>query len=269
MEKSSLSLWIVILFAAVLIAEIIGGYHRRNPHSTKDRLYALTGLLFQTLITPPFVALAVGFLMVRLLPNSANRLIDTPFWLIFPVWFVAEEFAHYWLHRWSHEWRWLWKLHRTHHSAPQLNVGVIFRYNVFWTFMIPQTWFGAVAVYLGLTKVLAVSALITFTVNLLTHTAYRWDLALRKLPGMTPVFNVLEKIITLPDTHHAHHGMGRRAHMRGNYAVTIFLFDTLLGTARIPRAPQERFGLPGRFDWKEEMLWPVFRRRTPATEAAE
>ncbi len=264
MGRSQLSLWIVILFAAILIAEIVGGYHRRTHHTTKDRLFALTGLTFQTLITPPFVGLAVGFLMTKLLPGHANRLADVSFWIIFPIWFVTEELLHYWLHRWAHEWRWLWKLHRTHHSAPQLNVGVIFRYNVFWTFMIPQTWFGSLAVYLGLTRVLAVSALITFIVNLMTHTAYRWDLALRRMPGMNPVFNVLEKIITLPDTHHAHHGMGKRAHMRGNYAVTIFLFDVLLGTARIPRAAQERFGLPSRFDWREELFWPVMRRKDPS-----
>jgi sterol desaturase/sphingolipid hydroxylase (fatty acid hydroxylase superfamily) len=52
--------------------------------------------------------------------------------------------------------------------------------------------------------------------------------------------------------------------MRGNYAVTIFLFDTVLGTARIPRRAQERFGLPGRRDWKEELAWPLLRRREDA-----
>lgn len=28
------------------------------------------------------------------------------------------------------------------------------------------------------------------------------------------------------------------------------------------RARQERFGLPARFDWKEELFWPVFRKPT-------
>jgi sterol desaturase/sphingolipid hydroxylase (fatty acid hydroxylase superfamily) len=260
MSGKDLSLWIVGIFAAMLAAEIVGGFHPRGRQSLKDWLFALTGLSFQTLVTPPLIALAVGLLLDRLFPGSANRYAGASFWAVFPLWFVGEEFCHYWLHRWSHEWRWLWKLHRTHHSAARLNVGVIFRYNVFWTFLLPQTWFGAVAVHLGLLHVFAASALITFVVNVLTHTSYRWDLALRRLPGMNPVFNLLEKIVTLPDTHHAHHGMGRQAHMRGNYAVTIFLFDMLLGTARIPRARQERFGLPGRFDWREELFWPVLRK---------
>jgi len=139
MSREALSITIVVLFFAMLAAEIVGGHHRRTAHSTRDRLYALTGLVFQTAINPPFVGLAVGFLVTRLLPESSGKLAHVPFWTIFPIWFVAEEFAHYWLHRWSHEWPWLWKLHRTHHSAKNLNVGVIFRYNVFWTFILPQT----------------------------------------------------------------------------------------------------------------------------------
>jgi len=258
-----MGLWIVAIFAVMLGAELIGGIHAKGRQTVRDWLFALTGLSFQTLVTPPLVAVAVGFLFNSFFPHSTNRFASAPFWAVFPFWFVAEEMGHYWLHRWSHEWRWLWKLHRTHHSAERLNVGVIFRYNVFWTFLIPQTWFGAVAVHLGLLDVFAASTLITFIVNILTHTAYRWDLWLRRLPGMNPFFNVLEKVVTLPDTHHAHHGMGRKAHMRGNYAVTIFLFDTLFGTSRIPRARQERFGLPGRFDWKEELAWPVLRRPDP------
>jgi sterol desaturase/sphingolipid hydroxylase (fatty acid hydroxylase superfamily) len=271
MTKNDLSLWIVAIFTVMVMAEAVGGFHARAQHPTKDKLFALVGLGFQTLVTPPLVALVVAFSLDRLLPGSENRFAGAPFWLAFPLFFVTEEFAHYWLHRWSHEWRWLWKLHRTHHSAERLNVAVIFRYNVFWTFLLPQVWFGAIALHLGLVAVFAASALTTFIVNVLTHTTYRWDLALRRVPGLNPVFNVLERVVTLPDTHHAHHGMGRNAYMRGNYAVTIFLFDILLGTAKIPRAPQTRFGLPGRFDWKEELLWPVMRKpeATAIAEAAE
>lgn len=266
MNKSNIGLWLVAIFAVMVTAELLGGAWRRKSYALKDSLFAGAGLTFQTLITPPFIAAAVGLLLDRFFPHSANRFAGLSFWAIFPIWFVTEEFLHYWLHRWSHEWRWLWKLHRTHHSATALNVAVIFRYNVFWTFILPQSWFGALAIHFGLTDVFLASALVTYVVNVFTHTSYRWDLALRRISGMNPVMNVVEKVITLPDTHHAHHGLGRHAYMRGNYAVTIFLFDVLLGTARIPRTPQEKFGLPGRFDWREELFWPIWRRpeRNPA-----
>ncbi len=260
MSGNQMGLWIALIFFAMLVAEIVGGIHTRKPQSLRDALFALTGLSIQTLVTPPLVGLCVGFALNHVFPGSTNRYATASFWAVFPLWFVSEEFLHYVVHRASHEVRWLWPLHRTHHSAARLNVGVIFRYNIFWTLLIPQTWFSAVAIHFGLTSVFIASTLITFCVNILTHTAYRWDLALRRVPGLDPVFNVLEKIVTLPDTHHAHHGLGKYANMHGNYAVTIFLFDVLLGTAKIPRRAQERFGLVRPIDWREELFWPLVRR---------
>jgi sterol desaturase/sphingolipid hydroxylase (fatty acid hydroxylase superfamily) len=258
---------ILALFGLALLLEIAGGRLSWNRATLKGGLFAVAGVAAHAVVAAPVIALVLGLLFQHVFPGSAEALVDAPFWLVFPLYFVTEEFCHYWVHRWSHEQRWMWKLHRTHHSAERLNTLVLYRYNVFWTLLLPQAWFGAAAVHLGLYQVFIVSNLITFSVNALTHTAYRWDLALRQLPGLEPVFRVLEKCITLPDTHHAHHGLGRLAHGRGNYAVTLFAFDVLLGTARIPHARQERFGLPGRFDWKEELLWPVFRV-DPARAAA-
>lgn len=257
---------IFALFGVGLLAEIVGGRVTWDRGTAKGLLFAVCGVAGHALLAAPVIGFSLGLAFQHVFPNSAESLVDVPFWLVFPPYFLAEELAHYWLHRWSHEKRWLWKLHRTHHSAERLNTLVLYRYDVFWTVLLPQSWFAAAAVHLGLYEVFAVSTLITFSVNALTHTAYRWDLALRRLPGMEPVFRVLERWITLPDTHHAHHGLGRHAHVKGNYAVTVFAFDVWFGTARIPRARQERFGLPGRFDWKEELFWPLFRA-APALQA--
>jgi sterol desaturase/sphingolipid hydroxylase (fatty acid hydroxylase superfamily) len=251
---------LLTIFGLSILFEIVGGQHRWNRSTLKGSLFALTGIAAHTVVAAPIVGIVLSFVFNYLFPHSTNLLVGTAFWLAFPIYFVVEEFCHYWLHRWSHEKRWLWKLHRTHHSAAQLNTLVLYRYNIFWTALLPQAWFGAIALHLGLTEVFIAGTLITFSVNVLTHTSYRWDLALRKLPLLNPLFNVLEKIVTLPDTHHAHHGLGKNAHARGNYAVTIFLFDVLLGTAKIPRARQEKFGLPAQFDWREELFWPLVRK---------
>jgi sterol desaturase/sphingolipid hydroxylase (fatty acid hydroxylase superfamily) len=258
---------ILALFAIGLVLEMIGGRVAWSLDSLKGALYGVAGVAAHAVVAAPVIGVVMGFLFQDLFPSTANAMADASFWAVFPLYFLGQEFAHYWLHRWSHEKRWLWKLHRTHHSAEQLNTLVLYRYNVFWTLLLPQAWFSAIGVHLGLYEVVAVSTFVTFTVNLLTHVSYRWDLALRRLPGMEPIFWVLERVITLPDTHHAHHGFGRRAHVRGNYAVTLFFFDVLLGTARIPHDRQRRFGLAGRFDWKEELLWPIFRAR-PASPAS-
>jgi sterol desaturase/sphingolipid hydroxylase (fatty acid hydroxylase superfamily) len=260
---SSLYILLLTIFTVAITSEILGGHHRWNRNTLKGSLFAFAGIAAHSALAAPIIGILLSLVFNYVFPHSTNALAGTAFWLAFPVYFITEEFCHYWLHRWSHEKRWLWKLHRTHHSAAQLSTLVVYRYNIFWTVLLPQSWFGAIALHLGLVDVFVASTLITFSVNLLTHTSYRWDLALRKLPFMNPVLNVLEKIITLPDTHHAHHGLGECSHARGNYAVTIFLFDVLLGTAKIPRAQQTRYGLPGQFDWREELFWPLFSRKGP------
>ncbi|MFT5032667.1 MAG: sterol desaturase/sphingolipid hydroxylase (fatty acid hydroxylase superfamily) [Bacteroidia bacterium] len=85
------------------------------------------------------------------------------------------------------------------------------------------------------------------------------------------VWAVVRRVITTPDTHHAHNGMGREAHSRGNYAVVFFLWDTLFGAGKIPEQVQTRIGLPhsGRLHWAEELFWPwVSRLVAPRVESA-
>jgi len=265
MTTETLTYWSLGIFGAVLLAEIIGGWHKRS--SWRDKLFPVAGFSANILFASPIIALILSFPLAWFLPDSKNALVGLSFWIAFPVFFLTEEFLHYWIHRWAHLKPWLWKLHRTHHTAENLNASVVFRYNLFWTLLLPQTWSATLLLHFGLTEVFAVNALTVLTINVLTHTSYRWDLALRRLPGMNAVFSVVEKIITLPDAHHAHHGLGKQSHMNGNYAVTFFIFDILLGTAKLPNARQERYGLPMRFDWKEELLWPVFR--APAIDRSQ
>ncbi|MFK7975875.1 MAG: sterol desaturase family protein, partial [Halioglobus sp.] len=105
---------------------------------------------------------------------------------------------------------------------------------------------------------------ITYLVNVGTHLSFRWDLVLReRYPATEPVWRILERVITLPDAHQAHHAWGaEQAHPNGNYAVTLFFFDTLFGTAKLPHKRQEKFGLPisPRLPLAEELFWPLVRR---------
>lgn len=261
MAMHALGIILPVMFLTMFAIEAFGGHHTLSKKTFKELGFAAVTILTSGTIAAPLIGVLIGFAFNAISPATRGALSGYGFWTIFPLWFFADEFAHYWVHRLAHEWPWLWKFHRTHHSAEEMNVTVVYRINVFWNFMLPQTWFAAAAIHLGIPMVFVASTLITFGINVFTHTSYRWDLALRRLPGMEPVMNVLEKIITLPDTHHAHHGLGREAFMKGNYAVTFFFFDVLLGTARFPRRRQSRFGLPQRFDWREELFWPVYKRR--------
>ncbi len=256
----------VVVFVAFVLAygiELVAGRLLRTKRPLRDFLFVLVGMVAQSTLSGLVVAGTVGLLLAALLPEGAGRLAGLPFWPSFLVYWILVELMHYWLHRWSHEKKWFWKLHRTHHTAMDMNVGVVFRYNVFWTMVLPQAWLGVAAVYSGMGQAFAAATLTTFFVNLLTHTSFRWDLWLReRFPATEPAWRVVEHIVTLPDTHHAHHAYGATGHMNGNYAVTIFAFDTLFGTARIPNTRQTKFGLATacRLHWADELFWPVIRK---------
>ncbi|GAB3288480.1 sterol desaturase family protein [Parahaliea aestuarii] len=251
-------------FLLLFALELLTGRLGLSPRPARDFLFMVFGLFSNLVVAGTLIGAFAGWLVIQLWPNHAGSLAGVSFWIAFPLIFLIEEAAHYWLHRASHQWRWLWKIHRTHHSAQHLNVSVVYRYNFFWVFLLPQTWMGAFAVYFGQTTAYFTAVLITFFVNLATHSSFRWDLWLRERTPqpLQGLWWVIERVITLPDTHHAHHAYGRSAHPNGNYAVTFFLFDVMFGTAKIPNARQQHYGLPisPRLHWAEELLWPVVRK---------
>lgn len=262
--QTFLGIFVFVSFLLAFGIEWFSGRIKRGPRPGRDLLFTLTGLMSQGIISGAMIGTLAGYIVVQFWGGDmAGSLSHIAFWKAFLVIFITEELLHYWIHRYAHEWRWLWKIHRTHHSAQQLNVGVVYRYNIFWVMMLPQSWIGAFAVYLGQTEAFAAAILTTFITNLLTHSNFRWDLWLRrKMPWTESLWWVLERVITLPDTHHAHHAYGKNSHPNGNYAVTLFLFDRLFGTAKIPNSEQEKYGLPisPRLHWAEELMWPLVRK---------
>lgn len=250
-------------FALFYGFELLTGRIHASPRPRRDMWFTAVGIFSQTFIAGAVIGSVAGYLVSQLWPQQAGSLSSTPFWLAFPIIFVINEFMHYWLHRAAHEWRWLWKIHRTHHSAQDLNTGVLYRYNVFWVMVIPHTWMAAFSVYFGMGSAFMAAILVTYFVNVSTHTNYRWDLWLReKMPWSEPVWKVVERVLTLPDAHHAHHAYGREAHPNGNYAISIFLFDVIFGTAKIPNCKQTKYGLPisPRLHWAEELFWPAVKK---------
>jgi sterol desaturase/sphingolipid hydroxylase (fatty acid hydroxylase superfamily) len=106
-------------------------------------------------------------------------------------------------------------------------------------------------------------------ISLVVHCELRWDLLLQQNRFTRPVMWVLERIVTLPDTHHAHHGVGRYGNAMKNYGAALSFFDLLHGTLVIPHARQEGFGLPeGALvePWAEQLFWPFVRSKAKATD---
>ncbi|MGF6922920.1 sterol desaturase family protein [Paraburkholderia sp. 40] len=252
-------------FALLLGIEIICGRHKKI-YSREDWLINVitfgAGFMLR-----PLVAILIGSVATFALPAEKGALGHVSFGLGLAGVILVADFCFYWVHRWAHaarRWRhpWLWQIHRTHHSGKYLNVGVIFRIHPFWWFLLPTSWVYGFAVYLGLEKEVAVASLILGTWNVFTHSNFRWDDKVRRMPVLGRVFWALEHVVVSPGIHHTHHGFGKDGANYRNFAVMISFYDLIFGTLLIPAGRPAHYGLPGeQAHWPQQLLSPILVER--------
>lgn len=255
------------LYAAtliILLLEIVSGRHR-GLYDRQTKLVTI-GCVIAAATMRPLSAILIAFVAAAALPRWAGALEGTAFWIAFPAVFVLTEFCFYWMHRWAHEAKkhpgrdWLWKLHRTHHSARFLNVGVTIRVNAFWGFVVSTPWIIGISTYLGLGQAAGVTMVVIYAWNLITHSNFRWDDAVRRSPLFGRAFRALEHVIVSPGIHHTHHGYGKDGAAYRNFAVTLSALDWMFGTLHIPEGRPWKYGIPGpNAHWAEEVLFPLVR----------
>jgi sterol desaturase/sphingolipid hydroxylase (fatty acid hydroxylase superfamily) len=147
------------------------------------------------------------------------------------------------------------------------------RQNVIYTIFFSQTYLTSILVYFGLgpsaVVVLAVKSLITT----LAHSSLAWDRQLYRYKVLHPIAWVVERTISTPATHHAHHasstddGVG---YYKGNFGNMFFLWDVIFGTAHISRQYPREYGI-SHYEgdpWYAQMLWPIFKSNIPGSELA-
>lgn len=251
--------WIYIATLVILVLEAVTGQLK----GCTRRDFGLTALCFvvNSVVTRPLVGLGMGVLAAWLVPAFAGAGATIPLWQAVLISFVSLEFVFYWVHRWSHEgqkkghWlEWLWKIHRTHHSATEINVTVVQRQNIFWALFSPHIWMVALFTYFGMVSGVAISMVVLYVWNLLTHTHWRFDQALLKYPA----FRAIMHIVITPSMHHAHHGFGKNGKMYRNYGLCLSVFDWMFGTLFVPDGKPSRYGVPGEQPhWAEEAFYPL------------
>jgi sterol desaturase/sphingolipid hydroxylase (fatty acid hydroxylase superfamily) len=148
-------------------------------------------------------------------------------WWAFPLAFVLDDLAYYWVHRVGHRSRWFWASHVVHHSSQHFNLSTALR----------QTWTGEIS---GLFVLKVPLALLGFPPTLLIFVAgvnlvYQFFIhteAIGRLPRW------VEAIFNTPSHHRVHHG--RDAHyLDANYAGVFIVWDRLFGsfTPELATAP--------------------------------
>ena len=259
LKNALITFGFMALFAAIEFA--FGLYRRPGVLTMRELGGSLVSLGNSLLIRGAFFG-ALTWALGALLPSAEGALAGVSFWLVFPLYLLFDEYVTYWVHRKSHEVPWLWRIHKPHHAPRNMNAAVTFRNNWLWLFMMPYAWLPAFAVWLGQPTVYMATVTFKTLLALLVHCELRWDLHLQHNRFLRPVMWVLERVISLPDTHHVHHGVGRYGNAMKNYGATLIVFDVLHGTVEIPHARQEGFGLPEGAPvepWAEQIFWPLLR----------
>jgi sterol desaturase/sphingolipid hydroxylase (fatty acid hydroxylase superfamily) len=188
---------------------------------------------------------------------------------------IADDLTQYAWHRLSHS-SVLWPLHRAHHSAAYMSVRIVYRNNALYYAFMPGLWISGVLVFLGFGWVYVGYVFVKLAVIVGAHCSWRWDEALYRIPALHPVMWVLERTISTPATHHAHHALSEAdgiGHYSGNFGNLLFLWDVLFGTAVITRKFPPAYGLDddrrfGHESWNVQLLYPFFRSRRAASALA-
>lgn len=264
---------VVSLLALFGVVETLAGVYSRGNLRRDDWIINLVSLGHLAIVVRPALVGIVAFALAGLAPQLEGALAAMPLWAGVLVVLLPDEFLHYWYHRKGHEWEWLWKIHRTHHTTPNMNVGVSYRENILWFVLMPNLWYGALAIYLGLGEAVVISAMLIGTVLIITHSGVDYDRVLyqgRSGRILRPFIHVLERIIVLPDTHRAHHGFGEGSQERGNYSTLIILYDVIFGTASWPHRPPASIGLEAdpMDPWYVQLYWPFVKASDPESELA-
>lgn len=266
---------IALIFVLLAVFEGVRGLARSPWTSREDApLETAITLLFAAVIYPG-VLLTVGALARHFTPGWEGALVAWPAWAMIALLLVGDDMTQYWWHRASHS-PLMWPLHRAHHSAPHMGVRVVYRNNFFYYAMMPGLWISSGLVFLGFGAVYPWYVLVKMLVIFGAHSELRWDRALYRRRWLHPLAWLLERTISTPATHFAHHAITQDdgiGHYKGNYGNLLFFWDVLFGTARITRQYPPRVGLRddethGPERWWVQLAWPLVKSRRPASVLA-
>ncbi len=258
---------ILIIFALFALKEASHkGLLRKRSEVSDDGIVEVASTVMLLAFTQPLILFLAAYFMSLMFPEYAGALTNTSILVQVLLLLILDDMVQYWWHRTCHATRWLYKLHRAHHNAKYMSVRIIYRNNFFFYFIMPSLWLSGILIYLGLGWVYAGYLIIKLTVITGAHSEWKWDKPLYQNKFTRPIMWFVERLISTPSTHSAHHGYdpedGITAY-KGNYGNLLFFWDVLFGTAHINRKYPPAYGVKGMFKagWGEQLFWPLVPSR--------
>lgn len=267
----NLSVWgLPLLMIIVGIFEFSFGLYDKKWNRNELMLDITCFVIPRIILQPLTVYFALGLLPV-ILPGLKDIFTWVPFWWAFFIIAVADDLTQYWYHRLHHQVPFLWRFHRTHHSAPYMGMSMASRQNVIYTIFFSQIYLTAALVYLGLGYAALFVTGIKSLITLAAHSSIPWDKPFYKYKALHPVAWVLERLISTPATHHAHHadsfddGVGN---YKGNFGNMFFIWDVIFKTGIITRKYPQSFGIKHykQEEWYAQFAWPLLKSKKEGSE---
>ena len=258
------TLAIVAIYLGFALLELWRSNLFGKPEQTRDdgivEAFSMTMLLA---VTQPAVLFSAGFLANAVAPQYAGALAGLNIVAAVALFLILDDMMQYWWHRASHSTPWLYNLHRAHHNARYMSVRLVYRNNIIYYALMPSLWLSGVLIWLGLGWVYAGYIVVKLLVITGAHSDVAWDKPLYAIKWLSPLMWVVERTISTPATHHAHHGRHAddpAVHYKGNFGNLLFFWDVLFGTAKITRTFPESYGVenlaPATLG--QQLLWPIF-----------
>lgn len=256
------------LFLGYIVLEFALGHARKFGATRSDNLLDFLCFALLAVFTQPFILWCAKAIGLAVAPQYENALADLPWYAMVALLLVGDDMVQYGWHRASHS-PLLWPLHRAHHSARYMSARIIYRNNFFYYLAMPAIWMSGVLVYLGLGEVYLWYILVKLAVITGAHSSVQWDAPLYRVKALAPLMWLVQRTISTPSTHFAHHAMSNAdgiGHYTGNFGNLLFFWDVLFGTAHITQQFPPKVGLVddalfGSEKWWVEWLYPVFRSR--------
>ncbi len=258
---------IILLFVGFHIAEILAGRFWAKGKVRRDDIWIeVIGTSFFMLIAAPIIFYGAPAAVEAVFPGSQNAWAHLAWWQMLALLLLIDEGLHYWWHRACHEIPMLYNLHRAHHSCQYMSVRLAYRNNIFYFLLMPSVWASAALIHLGFGPVYAIYIIFKMAINYGSHSPLRWDAWMYQRKWLRKPLWVLERILTTPAAHSAHHGLHKDdgvTHYKGNYANLLFLWDVVFGTAKLARRYPQDYGIENEQDksWRHEMFWPIIREK--------
>lgn len=253
------------------IIEAFGGLYFDGKRTRNDYSIELISLVTLPVLIQPGIFLFLFWIGNNWFSQYDNSLIAIGFGWHILAFLVLDDMMQYWWHRLSHVNRTMWKLHRPHHVIEEMGVLVTYRNAMMYYALMPGIWFSGILIFLGMGYAYLFYLPIKLTVILFAHSETKWDRFLYKYPILNPIAWVVERTISTPSTHFAHHGLTAEdgvSHPNGNFGNLLFIWDIIFGTAKITRQYPTKFGAWNQINepWYVQFMFPFIKSKDERSE---